>query len=165
MLLSTPSEERLETIPKRGLIAVFSYGRPRAEICTKIGPRETAINSKSVSPSRGHNPILFFFSNIVAFVHRYMLNSRQDTLAASNYARDQNFTSAKVVENGVEERAHVSNVSPHDPRHRFGYRMAQSVSLHRLAQLIGHDSLDTTLIYVQGTKNDLQQAVETIALR
>ncbi|HEU5377537.1 MAG TPA: tyrosine-type recombinase/integrase, partial [Ktedonobacteraceae bacterium] len=61
------------------------------------------------------------------------------------------------------DRAHVSDVSPHDLRHRFGYRMAQSIPLHRLAQLMGHDSLDTTLIYVQGTKEDLQQAVETIA--
>jgi len=53
------------------------------------------------------------------------------------------------------DRAHISNVSPHDLRHRFGYRMAQSVPLHRLAQLMGHDSLDTTLIYTQGTGEDL----------
>jgi integrase/recombinase XerC len=61
------------------------------------------------------------------------------------------------------DRAHISDVSPHDLRHRFGYRMAQSVPLHRLAQLMGHDSLDTTLLYIQGTKEELQQAVETIA--
>jgi site-specific recombinase XerD len=48
-------------------------------------------------------------------------------------------------------------------RHRFGYRMAESVPLHRLAQIMGHDSLDTTKLYIQGTKHDLQQAVETIA--
>ena len=61
------------------------------------------------------------------------------------------------------ERAKVNDVSPHDLRHRFGYRMAQSVPLHRLAQLMGHDSLDTTMVYVQGTSSDLQRAVETIA--
>ncbi len=59
--------------------------------------------------------------------------------------------------------AKVVDLSPHDLRHRFGYRMAQSVPLHRLAQIMGHDSLDTTMIYVQGTKQDLQQAVEAIA--
>ena len=52
-------------------------------------------------------------------------------------------------------RAHV--------RHRFGYRMAESVPLHRLAHIMGHDSLDTTTLYTQGTKHDVQQAVETIA--
>jgi len=59
--------------------------------------------------------------------------------------------------------ARLHDVSPHDLRHRFGYRMAASVPLHRLAQLMGHDSLDTTLIYVRGTPGDLQHAVETIA--
>jgi integrase/recombinase XerD len=63
------------------------------------------------------------------------------------------------------ERARIRDVSPHDLRHRFGYRMAASVPLHRLAQLMGHDSLDTTMIYVQGTKADLQQDVERIAWR
>ncbi len=61
------------------------------------------------------------------------------------------------------EEAKLRDVSPHDLRHRFGYRMAGTVPLHRLAQLMGHDSLDTTMLYVQGTKDDLQQAVETIA--
>jgi integrase/recombinase XerC len=61
------------------------------------------------------------------------------------------------------QAAKLPDVSPHDLRHRFGYRMAQAVPLHRLAQIMGHDSLDTTKLYIQGTKQDLQQAVETIA--
>jgi len=61
------------------------------------------------------------------------------------------------------DAARLVDVSPHDLRHRFGYRMAESVPLHRLAQIMGHDSLDTTKLYIQGTKHDLQQAVETIA--
>jgi len=59
--------------------------------------------------------------------------------------------------------AKLVDVSPHDLRHRFGDRMAESVPLHRLAQIMGHDSLDTTKLYIQGTRHDLQQAVETIA--
>lgn len=60
-------------------------------------------------------------------------------------------------------QARVSDVSPHCLRHRFGYRMAQSVPLHRLAQIMGHDSLHTTMIYIQGTRSDLQKEVEKIA--
>lgn len=45
--------------------------------------------------------------------------------------------------------AKLIDVSPHDLRHRFGYRMAESVPLHRLAQIMGHDSLDTTKLYPQ----------------
>lgn len=55
------------------------------------------------------------------------------------------------------------DIHPHDLRHRFGYRMAKSTPLHRLAQIMGHDSLDTTMIYVQATQHDLQQDVERIA--
>jgi integrase/recombinase XerD len=61
------------------------------------------------------------------------------------------------------ERAKLRDVSPHDLRHRFGYRMAASVPLHRLAQIMGHDSLDTTLPFVRGTKQDLQREAEKIA--
>ena len=77
---------------------------------------------------------------------------------------------ARLTERGLgylvkkyAEQARLHDISPHDLRHRFGYRMAETVPLHRLAQLMGHDSLDTTMLYVQGTKDDLQQAVETIA--
>jgi len=41
--------------------------------------------------------------------------------------------------------------------------MAKTVPLHRLAQIMGHDALDTTRLYVGGTRQDLQQAVEAIA--
>ena len=59
--------------------------------------------------------------------------------------------------------ARVEDLSCHDLRHRFGYRMAEKVPLHRLAQIMGHDSLDTTMVYVRGTQGDLQRAVEEIA--
>lgn len=61
------------------------------------------------------------------------------------------------------ELARVEDLSCHDLRHRFGYRMAERVPLHRLAQIMGHDSLDTTMVYVRGTQGDLQRAVEEIA--
>ena len=60
-------------------------------------------------------------------------------------------------------QARLADVSPHDLRHRFGYRMAAVVPLHRLAQLLGHDSLNTTMLYVRGTPQDLQTDVEQIA--
>lgn len=56
--------------------------------------------------------------------------------------------------------ARVEDVSTCDVRHRFGYEMAKRVPLHRLAQIMGHDSLDTMMVYVRGTQGDLQRAVE-----
>jgi integrase len=40
--------------------------------------------------------------------------------------------------------AQLTSVILQDLRHRFGFRMAEQVPLHRLAQLMGHDSLETT---------------------
>jgi len=60
-------------------------------------------------------------------------------------------------------QAGMPDVSPHALRHRFGYRLAEKVPIHRLAQIMGHNSLDTTMIYIRGTQSDLQQAVESIA--
>lgn len=41
--------------------------------------------------------------------------------------------------------------------------VSKRTALHRLAQIMGHDSLDTTMVYVKGTRGDLQNAVEEIA--
>lgn len=60
-------------------------------------------------------------------------------------------------------QARLEDVSPHDLRHRFGYRMAEVVPLHRLAQIMGHDSLDTTMTYIRATTSDLQREIEKIA--
>lgn len=59
--------------------------------------------------------------------------------------------------------ARLEGFSAHDLRHRFGYVMAENTPLHRLAQIMGHDSLDTTMIYVKATRADLQFEVEKIA--
>ena len=61
--------------------------------------------------------------------------------------------------------ARLTGLSAHDLRHRFGYVMAENTPLHRLAQIMGHDSLDTTMIYVKATRANLQAEVEKIAWR
>ena len=55
--------------------------------------------------------------------------------------------------------AKLDDMSPYDWRQCSGYRMVESVSLHCLTHIMEHNSL----LYIQGTRHDLQQAVETIA--
>lgn len=59
------------------------------------------------------------------------------------------------------EQARLCDISPHDPGHRVGYRMARTVPLHRRAQLMGHSSLDTTLLYVHGIQQDVEKITWT----
>jgi integrase/recombinase XerD len=60
--------------------------------------------------------------------------------------------------------ARLEGLSAHDLRHRFGYMMAENMPLHRLAQIIGHDSLDTTMIYVKAKRSDLQSEVVCLSV-
>ncbi|MDA8210381.1 MAG: tyrosine-type recombinase/integrase [Clostridia bacterium] len=59
--------------------------------------------------------------------------------------------------------AGLNGLSAHDLRHRFGYVMSEKTPLHRLSQIMGHDSLNTTMVYVRATRADLQSEVEKIA--
>ncbi len=99
-------------------------------------------------------------------LEEYFATLPADTVFLFTSSKTKDALSERALGYIVKKYAHVArlpDVSPHDLRHRFGYRMAESVPLHRLAQIMGHDSLDTTKLYIQGTKHDLQQAVETIA--
>jgi len=59
--------------------------------------------------------------------------------------------------------AGLEGLSAHDLRHRFGYVMVEKTPLLRLAQIMGHNRLDTTMIYVQAKRSDLQAEVDKIA--
>lgn len=48
--------------------------------------------------------------------------------------------------------AQLPDVIPHDRHHRFDYRVAEAVPLHRLAETIEHDSLDTANFYILRNK-------------
>jgi hypothetical protein len=56
-----------------------------------------------------------------------------------------------LCEHWLREQEDLTRASIHNHlnlRHRFGYQIADSVSLHRLAQIMGHDFLDTTKLYI-----------------
>jgi len=62
--------------------------------------------------------------------------------------------------------ARLEDVTPHTLRHTFGKNLVDAgVSLDRVAQLLGHESVDTTRIYTTPSEQDLQREVEKIALK
>jgi len=61
--------------------------------------------------------------------------------------------------------ARLEDVTPHTLRHTFGKNLVDAgVPLDRVAQLLGHESVDTTRIYTTPSEQDLQREVEKIAL-
>ena len=57
--------------------------------------------------------------------------------------------------------ARLEEVTPHTLRHTFGRNLVDvGVPLDRVAQLLGHESVDTTRIYTTPSEQDLQREVE-----
>lgn len=63
----------------------------------------------------------------------------------------------------IGESAHVDNLTPHVTRHTFAKNLVNAgVSLEKVAMLLGHSSLDTTLVYTTPALRDLEKAVGTL---
>lgn len=67
------------------------------------------------------------------------------------------------VVKAVAKAADLPQIHPHTLRHRCAYRLAESTPLHRVAQILGHDNINTTLRYVGASQGDLQAEMERIA--
>jgi integrase/recombinase XerD len=171
--------ERYGSLRDRTLIVVALHSGLRAEEICKLKPRHVKLGRRSghlkVYGKRGK-----YREVPLNATARQTLSEWLDELPTES---EWLFPSRKGKKNGSGERearpigvrglayavkryaelAKVEDVSCHDLRHRFGYRMADKAPLHRLAQIMGHDSLDTTMVYVRGTQGDLQRAVEEIA--
>lgn len=99
-----------------------------------------------------------------ALLKKYLASGK-----AGKYLFPSSKTGGRLTERAIRhmiqkyvKAARIPDLSAHDLRHRFGYIMAKKTPLHRLAQIMGHNSLNTTMIYVQATMDDLQDEVEKI---
>ncbi len=63
----------------------------------------------------------------------------------------------------IGKDARVDNLTPHVVRHSFAKNLINSgVTLEKVAMLLGHSSLDTTMIYTTPGMSDLDRAVRTL---
>jgi site-specific recombinase XerD len=61
-------------------------------------------------------------------------------------------------------QARLQEVTPHTLRHTFGKNLVDvGVSLEQVAALLGHESLDTVMIYTKPSHGDLEKAVRKAA--
>ena len=63
----------------------------------------------------------------------------------------------------IGDAAHVENMTPHVARHTFAKNLINAgVSLEKVAMLLGHSSLDTTMVYITPGMSDLDKAVRSL---
>jgi site-specific recombinase XerD len=69
----------------------------------------------------------------------------------------------QTILDGIGEAAHVENLTPHVARHTFAKNLINAgVSLEKVAMLLGHSSLDTTMVYTTPGMSDLDKAVRSL---
>ena len=161
---------KVGTLRDRVLIVLLLHTGLRArELChlrcdqVKLGKRSGLLEIIGKRNKYREVPLNATTRNML---EEYLPSLPSDTVFLFPSAKTKQALSERALGYLIKKYAHAAklpDVSPHDLRHRFGYRMLESVPHHRLAQIMGHDSLDTTRVYVQGTKHNLQLAVETIA--
>ncbi len=73
--------------------------------------------------------------------------------------------SVQRVIHRIGQDAGLQRLTPHVLRHTFGKNLVDSgVGLEKVAALLGHSSLNTTRIYIVPNQQDLEKAVEKIAV-
>ena len=151
------------------IVLMLHTGLRAAEVCT-LRPEQVHLGKRSGILKVYGKRNKYREVPLNATARAVLMEYNQTQTVHANYLFSSEKTGEALSERAlgylVKKYAHLaslSNVSPHDLRHRFGYRMAQVVPIHRLAQIMGHDSLDTTMIYIRGTQGDLQREVEKIA--
>ena len=66
--------------------------------------------------------------------------------------------------NRYAQDAEIESLSPHVLRHTFGKNLMNAgTSIEKVAALLGHESLNTTRVYVTPSRQDLELAVESLA--
>ncbi len=81
-------------------------------------------------------------------------------------SKTEDAITARVIQRMIEEMGRRANVeaTPHTLRHSFAKNLIDSgVSLEKVAMLLGHSKLDTTLVYTTPGKADLEKAVEGLS--
>lgn len=64
----------------------------------------------------------------------------------------------------IGEKAKIDGLTPHMLRHTFGHELAsRDVPLQVIASLMGHDSINTTMIYTTPGTDELQAAVDKLS--
>lgn len=94
------------------------------------------------------------------------LSARGSSLSERLFQTQRGAATTRAVQSILEEigkDARVDGLTPHTARHSFAKNLVNSgVSLEKIAMLLGHSSLDTTMIYTTPGMSDLDRAVRIL---
>lgn len=88
---------------------------------------------------------------------------QNDALFVGQRGEKLQIRSVQCAVSRLAELARLSDVTPHTCRHSFAKSLIDSgATLEKVATLLGHESLDTTRLYVTPGEKDLEEAVNLL---
>lgn len=165
----TQDEEKrlLDTVKSHGTLRdqamlklMIHTGIRVGEVCSlKISDISVSKKSGSMTiASEGHTRKIPLNYACTSVLERYL--SAMDISGDGPLFRSEK-TGEKLTERAVRYivrkymvLAGLEGLSAYSFRHSFGYKKAQSTSLHKLAGIMGHSSLSTTMSYVKAPEVD-----------
>lgn len=91
---------------------------------------------------------------------------RPETALQKVFTTQRGIITSRAVQTLLAEigkRARIQKMTPHMARHTFAKNLVNSgVTLEKVAMLLGHTSLDTTMVYTTPGMSDLDQAVRVL---
>ena len=138
------------------LILMLHTGLRTMEVCD-LSPKDISIGKRSGqlmvrAGKRNKQREVPLNPTSRSILEKYMAKIRADSVYLFSSEKTGNRLSERALRHVIQKYmklARLEGLSAHDLRHRFGYVMAENTPLHRLAQIMGHDSLDTTMIMLK----------------
>ncbi|MDR2736288.1 MAG: tyrosine-type recombinase/integrase [Gracilibacteraceae bacterium] len=136
------------------LIVMLHTGLRTMEICD-LAPADIVIGKRSGqltvrSGKRNKQREVPLNVTCRAILEKYMVELSSDSPFLFPSEKTGNRLTERALRHLIQKYmklARLEGLSAHDLRHRFGYVMAENTPLHRLAQIMGHDSLNTSMVY------------------
>jgi integrase/recombinase XerC len=119
-----------------------------------------------VRAGKGEKQRVLPLNNSVRKSLKAWFDVRPETDLQNVFITQRGAIKARAVQSLLEDlgkSARISKMTPHMARHSFAKNLVNSgVSLEKVAMLLGHSSLDTTMVYTTPGLSDLDQAVRML---
>lgn len=141
---------------------LLSSGIRVAELCNmNIDDLDFHSYSVHVKQGKGNKDRITYMSPVAAYYINEYLKSREDTDIAlfitSRKKSRLNPGGVRYILKEIEARAEITNVHPHRFRRTFATTLSnRGMAIQVIQHLMGHDSIDTTMVYVNMNENNIR---------
>lgn len=116
-------------------------------------------NQEVVVHGKGDKERVVYFDSVTAMLlEEYLASRKDDNPALFVGQRHERLepNGVRAMLKDIERRTGVAGIHPHKFRRTMATEMARHVPIQSIAQLLGHEKIDTTMEYVQQNAQDIK---------